>query len=303
MPSPDEPERLDRFLVRMGWAQSRRLARELIASGRVRIGGRRLRKGEMVDPNGAVEIAGTVLSNAITPNFDFALEILFEDPDVLVVNKPALYPCHPLRTDDLSTVMNGVVACYPETALVGDKPFEGGLIHRLDNGTSGALIIARSQEAFSSLRDAIRNNQIERHYSALAANSVTGSIEIGSPIAHHQKNPRRMIVAPPGTRSHARPAATVVEAIEHLRGFTLLVVKPRTGRRHQIRVHLASVGLPLAGDLLYGGPALPELAAGRFWLHLSAVAFESPASGRIEVTTPLPTDLTAVLERLRTQAP
>ena len=294
----DKFERLDRFLVRMGWVPSRRLARELIESGRVSVAGRRLRKGETVGPNDNVEISGIIPPRTIVPNPAFKIEVLFEDASVLVVNKPGLIPCHPLRADERATVMNAIVAAYPETARAGDKPLEGGLIHRLDNGTSGGLIIARNEPAFVALRAAIRSNRIERRYLALATGRMTGSAEIAKPIGHHPQNHRRMIVAEPGTGAVARPAATVIEPIEQLRGFTLLAVTPRTGRRHQIRVHLASATMPLAGDALYGGPPLPELAPGRFWLHLRAIAFDSPAGGRVGVTAPLPADLAAVLDRL-----
>ncbi len=299
MTSSDKFERLDRFLVRMGWVPSRRLARELIESGRVSVDGRRLRKGETVGPDDDVQISGIIPPRAIVPNPELKIEVLFEDASVLVVNKPGLIPCHALRADERETVMNAIVAAYPETAHAGDKPLEGSLIHRLDNGTSGGLIIARDQRAFIALRAAIRSNQVARRYLALAAGRLTGPVEIAKPIAHHPQNPRRMIVTEPDASLPTRPAATVIEPIEQLRGFVLLAVTPRTGRRHQIRVHLASAGMPLAGDALYGGPPLAELAPGRFWLHLSQIAFDSPAGGRIEVTAPLPPDLTAVLARLR----
>jgi len=294
-----ESERVDLFLVRNGWAASRRTARELIESGRVSVGGRRLRKGEMVRVNDNVEISGITAPLGIIPNPDLAIETLFEDASVLVVNKPGLLPCHPLRTEERSTVMNAVVASRPEIAAASDKALEGGLLHRLDNGTSGALIIARNQAALLALREALRTNRITRRYLAVAAGQLSETIEIAAPIAHHPKNRRRMITVRPGSNAAARAAATLIEPIEQLNGFTLLAVTPRTGRRHQIRVHLASVGLPLAGDALYGGPAIAELTPDRFWLHLTAVTFDSPASGRVEVTAPLPPDLAAALARLR----
>lgn len=299
MTAANDPERLDVYLVRTGLARSRRLARELIISGRVSVDGRRVRKGEAVEPGDKVEVIGLPAPAEIVPNPELKIEVLYEDSGVLVVNKPGLVPCHPLRADERATVMNAVVAAYPETARAGDKPLEGGLVHRLDNGTSGALIIARNPQAFNVLRDAIRGNRIIRRYQALAAGRLAAPTEIATPIAHHPKNPRRMIVVEPGSSASARPAATVVEPLEHLDGFTLLAVTPRTGRRHQIRVHLASIGLPLAGDTLYGGPALAELPPGRFWLHLAALSFESPVSGRVDVTAPLPADLAALLNRLR----
>ncbi len=123
-----------------------------------------------------------------------ALEILHEDAAVLVVNKPGDMPCHPLDAGERDTVMNAVVARFPEIATVGEKPLEGGLVHRLDNGTSGALLIARNRGAFEKLRDAIRAGRISRRYEALVAGAVEDKIQIDTPIAHHPKNARKMVV-------------------------------------------------------------------------------------------------------------
>jgi 23S rRNA pseudouridine1911/1915/1917 synthase len=213
---------------------------------------------------------------------------------VIVVNKPGGVLCHPLHADERDTVMNAVVARFPDVATVGEKPLEGGLLHRLDNGTSGALLIARNRGTFDKLRDAIRAGRIARRYEALVAGAVDEKIEIDQPIAHHAKNARKMIVGDPSSanpKRAGRAATTMVEPIRRIGEFTLLSIAPRTGSRHQIRVHLASVGHPIVGDTLYGGPANDALARGRFWLHLCDVAFDSPAVGHVKVSAPLPSDL------------
>lgn len=299
-PGGHHDQRLDVFLLRLGWVPSRRRARELIESGRVTVNGRHLHKGALVAADDDVRISELPQASALEPNLHLKIEVLYQDESVLVVNKPGTIPCHPLKWCDNSTVINAVVAAYPEVAEVGDQPLEGGLVHRLDNGTSGALILARTRDAFAVMRTAIRRGDISRRYLALCAGRLEEEIEIATPIAHHRKNQRKMITSTvkSAALSGARPAATVVRPLEHYSGFSLIEARPRTGRRHQIRVHLASVGHPLAGDALYGGPDADELAPGRFWLHLSEIAFESLSSGYVAVKAPLAADLDAFLRRV-----
>jgi 23S rRNA pseudouridine1911/1915/1917 synthase len=287
-------ERLDHYLVRTGFAPSRRVAQELVERGLVRINGRRSKKSEVVGDEDRVEVAATNRRAVIEPNADLPLEVLHQDAAAIVVNKPGGVPCHPLNADERDTVMNAVVARFPDVATVGEKPLEGGLLHRLDNGTSGALLIARNRGTFDKLRDAIRAGRIARRYEALVTGAVEEKIEIDQPIAHHAKNARKMIVGDPSSanpKRAGRAATTMVEPIRRIGEFTLLSIAPRTGSRHQIRVHLASVGHPIFGDTLYGGPTSDALARGRFWLHLCDVAFDSPAVGHVKVTALIPPDL------------
>jgi len=292
-------ERLDHYLVRVGFAPSRRVAQELVERGLVRINGRRSRKSEIIATDDVVEVAPTQKYSSIEANRDLAIEVLHDDGAVVVVNKPGGIPCHPLRAGERETVMNAVVARFPDAASSGDKPLEGGLVHRLDNGTSGALLIARSRGAFEKLRDAIRAGRIARRYEALVAGSLEQKIEIDVPIAHHAKNPRKMVV---GDRESSNPkragraAMTIVEPIRRVGEFTLVSVVPKTGSRHQIRVHLADAGHPIVGDALYGGSESKSLAHGRFWLHLCEIAFDSPAVGHVKVIAPIAADLKKLIE-------
>ncbi len=275
------------------------MAQELVERGLVRINGRRSKKSEIVGADDRIEVAATNRRAVIEPNADLALEVLHEDAAVIVVNKPGGMPCHPLHPEERDTVMNAVVARFPDVATVGEKPLEGGLLHRLDNGTSGALLIARNRGTFDKLRDAIRAGRIARRYEALVAGSLDSKTEIDAPIAHHAKNARKMIVGDPSSanpKRAGRPASTVVEPIRRVGEFTLLSIAPKTGSRHQIRVHLASIGHPIVGDVLYGGPASETLAHGRFWLHLCDVAFDSPAVGHVKVAAPIPPDLRILIE-------
>jgi len=266
----------------------------MVARGVVTINGRRCRKGQLVAATDQIAVAEEQRAATILPDPGLAIDVLYEDQDLVVINKPGLLPCHPLKPGERDTVMNGVVARYPETAIAGDKPREGGLVHRLDNGTSGALIIARNREAFDMMRRAIKSHEVVRHYQALVAGSINQALELTAPIAHHPRNPRKMTPGAAGTASRrpaGRGAATHVEPARRVGQYTLVSVTPETGSRHQIRVHLASAGHPIVGDTLYGGPADKRLAAGRFWLHLREVAFESPRAGKVTIRAPLPPEL------------
>jgi 23S rRNA pseudouridine1911/1915/1917 synthase len=297
MPS-DARERLDHYLVRLGWAPSRRAAREMLAGGLVRVNGRVLPKGELIGGGDNVEIAHAPALPSLTPDPEVKVDVLFHDAAALVVNKPAPMACHPLRPGERGTVMNGVVAAFPEASTAGDNPREGGLVHRLDNGTSGALLVALQPPAFAALREAIQAGRIRRDYQALVAGDLKESLQIDDPLAHDPRNPRRM-VAVAATGAGARAAATLVEPIQRLGNFTLVAARPRTGMRHQIRIHLAGAGHPIAGDTLYGGPPLDAFADGRFWLHLAEIEFRSPVSGPVRARSPLPRDLEQALKQAR----
>jgi 23S rRNA pseudouridine1911/1915/1917 synthase len=291
-------ERLDLRLVRLGWAPSRRIAGEFIKSGKVTVNGRRLPKGATISSGDDVRVLEPLATLILRPNPDLKLEVLFEDPSVLVVNKPELMACHPLRGDEDNTVMNALAASYPEVAKAGERPLEGGLVHRLDNGTSGALIVARDHAAFTVLRSAIRRGQIGRRYLALCEGHLRNPCTIAAPIAHHPKNQRKMVaVKGRASPKGARAAFTQVRPLRHYAHSTLIELRPLTGCRHQIRVHLSSIGHPLACDVLYGGSGC-GLAQGRFWLHLFQLAFDSPSTTGITVAAPLPADLATVLAGL-----
>jgi 23S rRNA pseudouridine1911/1915/1917 synthase len=277
----------------------------MIEAGRVRINGHRCSKGDAVGPGDRVEVApeasrGTGRDAPIAPNPELEVQVLYSDPAILVVNKPGAMPCHPLRAGERDTVMNAIVARFPETAQCGDTPREGGLVHRLDNGTSGALMIARTHAAFTAMRAAVRASKVARRYLAMVAGAIDAPRDLDAPIAHHPKNPRRMTVGDQSSprRSRAgRAAMTRVEPIRRVGPYTLVAAIPRTGSRHQIRVHLARAGHPIVGDTLYGGPAADSLAPGRFFLHLEELKFDSPLSHRVTARAPLPHDLESLLAK------
>jgi 23S rRNA pseudouridine1911/1915/1917 synthase len=304
-------ERLDVYLVRNGYAASRREARGLIAAGQVRVNGYRCRKGSTVSPSDVIEVQPSPGAAALMPNSELAVEVLYHDAGLVVVNKPGLLPCHPLRQGDTLTLMSAVIARFPAATDAGNKPLEGGLVHRLDNGTSGATMVALTPRCFERLRAAIRANEIGRSYLALVEGAMPGPMDLDAPIAHHPRNRRKMVVVHDprlGAKLGARPAATAVRPIEKKAGrFTLVEVSPRSGSRHQIRAHLADAGYPIAGDDLYGGPTMAALGAGRFFLHLAELriprgvndpAAAHPAQEWLMIRAPLAADLAACLREI-----
>ncbi len=285
-------------MVRAGLAPSRRAAQELIAAGMVRVNGVRLRKAQAVTARDRVEVIHQLRAQSIEPNPELQIEVLYSDPAMIVVNKPGQMPCHPLRAGERGTVMNAIAARFPETAAIGEATREGGLVHRLDNGTSGALLIARTQQSYQALRAALKARKISRIYDAVVAGDLGSRLELSSAIAHHPVNPRKMTLGEadsPHRKRAGRPAITIVEPVRRIGSSTLVRVMPQTGSRHQIRVHLANAGFPIVGDILYGAPKAPTLPEGRFWLHLRTLELDSPAGAHVKLDAPLPEDLAAMI--------
>ncbi len=294
--------RLDVVLVRRVEGMSRAKARRMIEGGTVRVNGRRARKGARLTAGDRVELDEMPVPADFParPDPGFPLVIRYEDPHLVVADKPAGVPTHPLRPDERRTLASGLLARYPEMGGVGYALREPGVLHRLDNDTSGLLIAARSTQAFDALRALLMAGRIDKRYLAL----VKGPVELGivdAPIATHPTDPRRVhpCVDPlDRRRSKARPAVTeILRADEVGAGFWLIEVRASVAVRHRIRAHMAALGHPLAGDWLYGGPLLPPL--GRHFLHASRLSFDHPLSAEpVDVGSPLPDELTEVVKAL-----
>jgi 23S rRNA pseudouridine1911/1915/1917 synthase len=219
-----------------------------------------------------------------------ALRIAYEDPHLLVVDKPAGIVVHPGAGHGSGTLVQGMLA-HGAAGGEGDRP---GIVHRLDRDTSGLLVVARSSEAHSRLKRVVQRHELEREYVALVRGrprSRTGRIE--APIGRDRRDPTRQSL----DTDRPRDAVTHFELDELIGQSALLRVRLETGRTHQIRVHLAAIGLPVVGDPVYG---VPDPALGRQFLHAARLAFAHPFTGeRVDVSSPLPSDLTRYLEELR----
>ncbi len=295
---PDAPaERLDKAVAKL-FQVSRGRAMDWIAEGRVRVDGKRAPKGTPVQPGARVSVERPPPDQP-APQPELAIRIVHADQHIVVADKPAGMPSHPLKPGEKGTAANALVGRFPELAGVGPQVREGGLVHRLDTDTSGLLLAARTNAAYEMLRAQFAARTVDKGYLALAAGEIHAGGEIALPLAHDPRDPRRMqaISDPDYGEAHgARPAVTRFMPVERRGGFTLLEIEIPTGVMHQIRAHLAFIEHPLAGDALYGGPMLPGLD--RHFLHAARLAFAHPDGSRVKYESPLPADLAAALAQL-----
>jgi 23S rRNA pseudouridine1911/1915/1917 synthase len=304
VPAALDGVRIDRVVALLtGLARSQVV--RLVDRGEVRLDGcpvsersRRVQAGELL----TVEVPGPDAPAAPLPEPDVPVQVVHADADVIVVNKPPGLVVHPGAGHERGTLVNGLLARFPDLVEAGVENGRPGIVHRLDKGTSGLLVVVRTPSAGESLIRQLHDRQVEREYSALVWGSVAaGSGLIDAPLGRAEANPTRVAI-----RSGGKPARTrywVEGRFSSPAAASLLQCRLETGRTHQIRVHLAAIGHPVAGDPQYGGghwPAgLPRLAPGRVWLHASRLSFQHPATGqRVTFTAPLPSDLESVLAAL-----
>jgi len=262
-------DRVDKALARFFPEAGRRQLSALFDAGAVRVNGKRARKGDRVAIGDTVELArepvhGEALRPA--PDPDVPLTVLVERSELVVVAKPAGIPSQPLRAGELGTIANAIAARYPECVAIGDDPRDGGLVHRLDIGTSGALVVARTIETYHALREAFGAGQISKHYLAITDGQPVAR-ECDAPLA--QRGRRAVVDHTEGLAAHTAFAVEGATA-----AHALVRCTARTGRMHQVRAHLAYVGAPITGDALYGGAPLAGIDG--FFLHAARIALPLP---------------------------
>lgn len=299
LPAALEGERIDR-VVAMLTDVSRSEATRLIAEGQVRVDGAVATRGaDRVQAGAQLEIEVAEQVEAEGPQADAGVElpVVHEDEHVVVIDKPAGLVVHPGAGHDGATLVNGLLARYPEIAAVGD-PARPGIVHRLDQGTSGLLMVARSELAYEELVEQLAERTVERQYRTL----VWGHLEsprgvVDAPIGRSPKHPTKMAVTERG--KPARTRYEVIRPFEQPVEVTELVCRLETGRTHQIRVHLSAIGHSVVGDDRYHG-VRQSLPCPRPFLHAEQLGFRHPSSGEhLQFTSPLPADLQAVLDQLR----
>ncbi len=292
-------ERIDRVIALLT-GRSRAEVAAMVAGGAVLLAGskpqasRRLSAGEVIE----VDLPETEEKEVVTGEAGIDFEVVLADRDVIVVDKPAGLVVHPGPGNRSSTLVNGLLHRFPDlaSAQAGD-PMRPGIVHRLDKGTSGLLVVARTADAYRSLIAQMKSRTVERTYVALALGVLESDRGvIDAPIGRSAGDRTAMALTRAGRA--ARTRYEVLQRFSTPLHATLVECKLDTGRTHQIRVHLASIGHPVVGDARYGAPMRRQVGLSRPFLHAHRLAFDHPRSGeRVECVSELPTELSEVLSR------
>ncbi|WP_461000088.1 RluA family pseudouridine synthase [Streptomonospora sediminis] len=300
MPVPDgvEGERVDAAIARM-FGLSRTRAAEIIAEGNATVDGGAAAKSDRLQAGSWLEVTLPPPPEAPTarPEPVPGLTVVHEDADIIVVNKPTGVVAHPTQGWTGNSVLQGLLASGVELATSGAAERQG-IVHRLDANTTGLMVLAKSEIAYSALKRAFKEREVDKVYHSLVQghpDPLRGTVD--APLDRHPAGDGRFAVVAGG-----RPSVTHYDTLEAFRAASLLEIKLETGRTHQIRVHMAALRHPCIGDYLYGAdPALAErLGIRRQWLHAVRLGFEHPTEGvRVEFESPYPDDLEAALDLLR----
>jgi 23S rRNA pseudouridine1911/1915/1917 synthase len=299
VPEGLDGERLDAAMARM-FGLSRSRAAELIGDGMVLLDGRVAAKSDRVLAGDPMQVTLPPPRQAEPPRRVEGLVVLYEDDDIVVVDKPRGVAAHPTPGWSGPTVIGGLVAAGHTVATSGAAERQG-IVHRLDANTTGVMVVAKSERAYSELKRAFRERTVDKRYHALVQghpDPLRGTVD--APIGRHPSGDGRFAVI-----SHGRPSVTHYDTLEAFRAASLVSVHLETGRTHQIRVHMSAIRHPCVGDLLYG--ADPVLAARlgltRQWLHAVSLTFAHPAGGaEITFTSTYPADLAHALDVLAAES-
>ena len=284
--------RLDQFLVLQSTELTRAQLHRLIVEGQVLLNGRSAKPAQKVRSGDLVSLTiPPPRETGVLPQW-MPLTVIYQDSDIVVIDKPAGLSVHPGPGHPDQTLVNGLLARCPDIQGVGGA-IRPGIVHRLDKDTSGLMMVAKNHHSHQELSDQIKNRQVNKGYLALATGTVTPDAElVDQPIARDPRHRKRMAVVPEGRESRTR-----YKVLETPPGHNLLELILETGRTHQIRVHLAYLGHPLLGDGVYGRSS-PRLD--RHFLHAYKLGFQHPRTGEpLEFQSELPENLAAVLEELK----
>lgn len=283
--------RLDRFLSQRCPELSRSGLRRLIDEGYVTLDGARAKPASRLHAGQVISVTRPEPVETRLEPQDIPLAVVYQDRDVLVVDKPAGMTVHPAPGHIDGTLVNAVLALCPDLQRIGGT-FRPGIVHRLDKDTSGLLVVAKNERAHSHLARQLKERRFTKRYLALVHRRLAAvEAVIEASIGRHPRNRKRMALVPNG-----REAETQYKAVRYYEGYTLVEVSPATGRTHQIRVHFASLGHALVGDATYGKA---HSRLGRHFLHANLLGFRLPSTGEyVELTSELPAELAEFLDGL-----
>ena len=277
--------RLDRFLLGRMPHLTRGEVNRLLLARQVRLEGRPAAKGARLRPGQRVEVPGDAQAHGPVPQPELPLEVIAETAGIVALDKPADMACHPLLPGERGTLANALLARYPECAGASTEAREAGLVHRLDRSTSGVILAARDRATHCALREHFSGGRVNKEYLALARGTLTDDVEVTASVKPAPGDPTRVVAVDEYLPDPAHEARSLICPEEQLDGYTLVRIQSSTGRRHQVRVHMAHLGHPLAGDTLYGGPTLPLISGAM--LHASRVTLPD---GEGDFSAPAPWD-------------
>jgi 23S rRNA pseudouridine1911/1915/1917 synthase len=306
VPDDSESVRLDRFLASMLPEHSRSQIQRLIKEGHVQVAAKAAKANQSVKTGQSVTIDIPEPTEPIPQPEALPLPILYQDKDLIVVDKPAGMVVHPAAGHESGTLVNALLHHVDDLSGIGGEK-RPGIVHRLDRGTSGLMVVAKNDAAHEELARQFHDREVEKEYLALVWGEVMAGRRIDAPIGRDPNDRKKMSAASLRVR-RSRSAVTRIVRAEHFGpALTLVQVAIHTGRTHQIRVHLSTIGHPIVGDAVYGGVhrrvpgdlrALTHLE--RPFLHAAHLVFKHPEDGRtMDFTSALPADLQTVLDAVR----
>ena len=293
---PDIPgERLDAFLARAVENLTRSGAQKLIEEGCVLLGGKPAKKNDKLKLGDEITVTIPEPKEVDIVPTEMALDIVYEDDDLLVLNKPKGLVVHPAAGHSDDTLVNGLLFALGDQLSGINGELRPGIVHRIDKDTSGLLAVAKNDFAHRILASQLKDHTMARTYEAIVCGSFReDSGTVNAPIGRHPSDRKKMCV----TERNSKEAVTHWEVVARYRGYTHVRCRLETGRTHQIRVHMAHIGHPILGDTVYGHKK-PELGQSSQCLHAGALCFRHPRDERpVMVFAPLPEYFTQVIEKL-----
>ena len=288
-------ERLDAFLARSAENMSRSAAQKLIEDGLVKRNGKPGKKNDKLNPGDAIDFTIPEPKEVDIQPTEMKLDVAYEDEDVIVINKPKGLVVHPAAGHQDDTLVNGLLFAMGDNLSGINGELRPGIVHRIDKDTSGLLAVAKNDYSHNMLSSQLKDHTMHRVYELIVCGNLKeDSGTIDAPIGRHPSDRKKMCVI----QRNSKEAVTHWEVVKRYRGYTYVRCKLETGRTHQIRVHMAHIGHPILGDMVYGHKK-PELGQDSQCLHAGTLCFKHPRDGRpVMVFAELPEYFKKVLEKL-----